>query len=95
MHRNKLHHIAQDDILCLTAEHKCAFYVKSKDLNMYRNEIVRKISDLRELGFPKYHPRSAPVPIIPYSISTVLGARRTGKSFRVLQIADELIKKKN
>lgn len=60
---------------------------------MYRNEIIRKISDLRELGLPTYHPRSVSVPIIPYSISTVLGARRTGKSFRVLQIADELIKK--
>jgi len=55
-------------------------------------EIKRKISDFRELGFPDYHPRNDTVVFVKNMVSTIIGARRTGKSFRSFQVADELIK---
>jgi len=59
---------------------------------MIADEIQRKIQDFRELGVPTYVPRLGDLHLVPNTVSTVVGARRSGKSFRVLQAADELIK---
>jgi predicted AAA+ superfamily ATPase len=61
---------------------------------MVREEIVGKIEDFRELGIPSYIKRSCLLLQAELMISTVIGARRAGKSFRVIQAADELIEKK-
>jgi predicted AAA+ superfamily ATPase len=57
---------------------------------MIEQELRRKISDFRELGIPPYVPREGPLHCVDLMVSTVIGARRSGKSFRVLQAADEL-----
>jgi hypothetical protein len=61
---------------------------------MSRIEIVGKIEDFRELGIPSYVRRSCTLLQAELMVSTVIGARRAGKSFRVIQAADELIEKK-
>ena len=58
---------------------------------MLEQEIQRKIEDFRELGIPAYIPREGSIHFVAHMVSTVIGARRSGKSFRVLQAADELI----
>ncbi len=58
---------------------------------MLDGEIERKIEDFRELGFPTYVPRHEPLLMAPRMVSTVIGARRVGKSYRVLQAGDEMI----
>ena len=59
---------------------------------MIEGELQRKIEDFRELGIPPYIPRDTELHLVDRMVSTVIGARRSGKSFRVLQAADELIK---
>jgi len=59
---------------------------------MLEQELQRKIEDFRELGLPPYIPREMKLHLVDRMVSTVIGARRSGKSFRVLQAADELIK---
>ena len=61
---------------------------------MIENEIQRKIEDFRELGLQKYIPRESNVYIVDNMVTTIIGARRSGKSFRTVQIADEYINKK-
>jgi len=57
---------------------------------MIEQELRRKIADFRVLGIPQYIPREGPLHLVDHMVSTVGGARRSGKSFRVLQAADEL-----
>jgi predicted AAA+ superfamily ATPase len=59
---------------------------------MFERELQRKIEDFRELGIPSYLPRDSKLHMVDRMVSTVIGARRSGKSFRVLQAADELIR---
>lgn len=61
---------------------------------MIEREIERKIGDFREFGLPKYVPRDGKLHLADNMVSTAIGARRSGKSFRVLQAADELIGRK-
>jgi len=58
---------------------------------MLEEELGRKFADFRELGVPAYVPREEPVYLADRMVSTIVGARRAGKSFRALQVADELI----
>ncbi len=60
---------------------------------MIKEEIHRKIADFREIGIPEYVPREAPVHLADRMVSTIVGARRAGKSFRSIQVADDLIAK--
>lgn len=59
---------------------------------MIDREIERKIEDFRVLGFPEYIPRRNRVELVDNMVSTVIGARRAGKSFRVMQVADEMLR---
>ena len=59
---------------------------------MFTQEIERKIADFRELGIPEYIPREGVIHLVDRMVSTVIGARRAGKSFRVFQLGDELIR---
>ena len=59
---------------------------------MIEQEIERKLEDFRELGIPSYIRRDSRLITVDGMVSTVIGARRAGKSFRVLQAADEMIK---
>ena len=59
---------------------------------MVEQEIERKIEDFKSLGIPKYIPREGRLQLVDNMVSTVIGARRAGKSFRVLQAADEMIR---
>ncbi len=61
---------------------------------MIEQEIERKLLDFRDLGFPNYIPRSERINFVDNMVSTVIGARRAGKSFRLLQEAAEWIKQK-
>lgn len=58
---------------------------------MIEQELQRKFEDFREMGLPEYVPRDCPVHLADRMVSTVIGARRSGKSFRALQAADEMI----
>lgn len=58
---------------------------------MFEGEIERKISDFRELGIPNYVRREGIIHMVDHTVSTVVGARRAGKSFRVMQLGTELI----
>jgi len=58
---------------------------------MVKEEIHRKIADFRDIGIPEYFPREAPVHLADRMVATIIGARRAGKSFRSLQVADDLI----
>ena len=62
---------------------------------MFEHEIERKIEDFRELGIPKYIPRNQKLQFVENMVSTIIGGRRAGKSFRAMQAADEMIDKKN
>ncbi|HAK95151.1 MAG TPA: hypothetical protein DCM87_09165 [Planctomycetes bacterium] len=57
---------------------------------MIEEELQRKLSDSQELGAPPYVPREGRVSVVDYMVSTIIGARRAGKSFRALQLVDEL-----
>jgi predicted AAA+ superfamily ATPase len=59
---------------------------------MFDREIERKVTDFRELGFPEYINRSGTVHLIPQVVSAILGARRSGKSYRAIQAANESLK---
>lgn len=59
---------------------------------MFEQEIQRKIEDFRILGIPTYVQRDGTIHIVKNTVSTIIGARRAGKSYRAFQIADELIK---
>lgn len=59
---------------------------------MFDGEIERKVADFRELGLPEYVPREGEVHIAERMVAAVVGARRAGKSYRALQLADELTK---
>ena len=61
---------------------------------MFKQEIERKIADFRELGIPEYIPREGVIHLVDRMVSTVIGARRAGKSFRVFQLGDELIRRR-
>jgi predicted AAA+ superfamily ATPase len=56
---------------------------------MIEQELQRKIEDFREIGLPAYIPREGRLHFVDNMVATVIGARRSGKSFRVLQAADE------
>ena len=58
---------------------------------MVEQEIERKIEDFRELGIPKYIPREGKLQLVDSMVSTVIGSRRAGKSFRTLQATEELV----
>ncbi|MFA5203541.1 MAG: ATP-binding protein [Lentisphaeria bacterium] len=58
---------------------------------MIEQELQRKIADFRELGMPAYVAREGKIHLVNHMVSTVIGARRSGKSYRVFQAADELI----
>lgn len=58
---------------------------------MIVEEIERKISDFRSLGIPSYVGRTTKVHLADRMVSTILGSRRSGKSFRLLQVADEFL----
>ena len=59
---------------------------------MIETELQRKFHDFREIGLPPYIPREGELHVVDHMVSTVIGARRAGKSFRVLQAADEMIR---
>ena len=61
---------------------------------MIENEIRRKIEDFRELGLLDFIPRMNYVHEVKNSVSTIVGARRSGKSYRAKQIIFEAIKNK-
>lgn len=62
---------------------------------MIEQEIQQKIEDFRVLGLPSYIPRSGKIHQVKNSVSTIVGGRRVGKSYRALQFADEAIKAGN
>ena len=53
---------------------------------MIKRELQRKIEDFREFGLPPYVPREGKLHLVDRVVSAVIGARRSGKSFRVLQV---------
>jgi type II secretory pathway predicted ATPase ExeA len=57
-----------------------------------REEIIGKVEDFRESGLPEYIRRTGTLLRAELMVSIVIGARRAGKSFRVQQAADELLK---
>ena len=59
---------------------------------MIIDELARKIADQKELGFPALIQRESPVHFVLGMVSTIVGARRAGKSFRAFQVAKELVK---
>lgn len=62
---------------------------------MYIQEIDRILNDFWELGFPEYISRSGEIIVIENMISTIIGARRVGKSTRVVQYAKEQLDAEN
>jgi hypothetical protein len=58
---------------------------------MIEQELQRKFFDFREIDAPTCIPRESVLHLVDRMVSTVIGARRSGKSFRVLQAAQELI----
>ena len=58
---------------------------------MIKEEIIKKIEDFRELGIDHYFRRESEINIIEKSVSTIIGSRRSGKSYRMYQIIDDLI----
>jgi len=61
---------------------------------MIPNEIERKLEDFWKNGIPEFVPRLDPVDIVPNMVSSLIGARRAGKSFRAMQVADEFLKQR-
>jgi predicted AAA+ superfamily ATPase len=58
---------------------------------MYAQEIDRILNDFWELGFCEYVPRQGSLICVKRMVSTVIGARRVGKSTRVQQYASQLL----
>lgn len=59
---------------------------------MFEEEIQRKISDFIQFGIPPFVPREGIVHMAKNSVSTIIGARRAGKSYRAIQASVELVK---
>jgi predicted AAA+ superfamily ATPase len=57
------------------------------------SEIERKIQDFRQMGLASYTSRIGKVHMVDHMVSTLVGARRSGKSFRARQVADEMLKR--
>lgn len=47
---------------------------------MIEQELQRKIEDFRELGIPPYVVRQGKLHLVDHMVSTVIGARRSGKT---------------
>jgi predicted AAA+ superfamily ATPase len=58
---------------------------------MLEQEIQKKLLDFESAGFPNYIKRDEPVNTAELMVSSIVGARRSGKSFRAMQAADELV----
>src|SRR3972149_12196187 len=58
---------------------------------MIIEELERKFLDFKETGFPSYTNRECKIKEAPLMVSTIIGARRAGKSIRTFQLADETI----
>ena len=58
---------------------------------MLSRELRRKFEDTIELGFPPIIPRECHVHTVPSTVSTIIGARRAGKSCRSFQVANDFI----
>jgi len=58
---------------------------------MFITQIERQIQDFREIGFPDFFRRDCPLNQVPGTVSVVIGARRSGKSYRTLQEASDLV----
>ncbi len=58
---------------------------------MFAVEVQRKIEDFREYGLSSYIPRDNKVHIVENCISTIIGARRVGKSYRLNQIIGDML----
>ena len=58
---------------------------------MAEREIERKIADFRSGGIPGYVRRDGEIRIADRMVSVLTGVRRSGKSFRLLQAADEAV----
>jgi predicted AAA+ superfamily ATPase len=58
---------------------------------MFRQEIERKLEDFWKYGIPDFVPRHAPLHQVPHMVSSIIGSRRSGKSFRALQAAHEML----
>ncbi len=61
---------------------------------MLEQEIERKIEDFRILGVPPLIPRETGINLADNMVSSIIGARRAGKSFRALQGAGEMVMEK-
>jgi uncharacterized protein len=61
---------------------------------MIQQEIERKLLDFMELGIPEYTRRNSVIKEARQMVSTIIGARRVGKSIRALQLADEAVESK-
>jgi hypothetical protein len=59
---------------------------------VFEHEIERKIADFRELGLSEYVPRDGRVHVAAEMVSALVGSRRSGKSYRSMQVANEMIK---
>ncbi|MFA6033390.1 MAG: ATP-binding protein [Myxococcota bacterium] len=57
---------------------------------MMEKELQKKINDTDEMGLPKYIERESPINTAEMMVSSIVGARRAGKSFRAVQAAVEL-----
>ena len=55
------------------------------------DELERKFQEYRELSKPLYTPRENEINQAPQVVSTIIGARRSGKSYRLLQVIDDAI----
>ncbi len=60
---------------------------------MHKNEIRKKLDEYREVS-RVFHHRDSLVHVIDNAISTIIGTRRGGKSFRMQQIVDDLVAEK-
>lgn len=60
-------------------------------MSAVEHELARKIADFHQVGLPPYVPRDGRLHLGEQMVATVIGGRRVGKSYRVLQAAEELI----
>ncbi|MFC1462361.1 ATP-binding protein [Verrucomicrobiota bacterium] len=69
---------------------------KHREDNAMQDEIIRRcILEFRDIGIPDFIPREVDVPILKNMVTTIVGARKVGKTYLTYQLIDQFIRQKH
>ena len=60
-----------------------------------QDEVIRRcILEFRDIGIPEFVPRDVDIPILKNMVTTIVGARKAGKTYLTYQLIERFIERK-